>query len=194
MHYEKEKRTFRIRKELKQIHGMVRLVIWRQLFRISARSLATLIFPVSIQANARTESKSGSDRFLANPFQQIIHKSSYYLIPYSAKLLTATKNHKVKTKNDVDRGLNVKLKACRYGESIPRDLPKPSPLPVPVQRAGVCYGELLALRPTPNLENHPFLASRDCLFNTGDNPAHATFRLRHPATRRCAMLNLVRVE
>jgi hypothetical protein len=40
------------------------------------------------------------------------------------------------------------------------------------------YGEeLLALHPTPNLENHPLSAVRDCLFNT----FAATLHIRRPS-------------
>jgi len=39
------------------------------------------------------------------------------------------------------------------------------------------YGELLAPRPSPRLENHPLLSVRDCLFNI----FAATFRTRMPS-------------
>jgi hypothetical protein len=48
----------------------------------------------------------------------------------------------------------------------------------PVRRIVNCYGEQLsATRPTPKLENHPFLAVRDCLFST--------FAPTHRSPRKC---------
>jgi len=48
------------------------------------------------------------------------------------------------------------------------------------------YGELLAARPTPKLEDHPLSAVRDCLFNifatnlqTGDRSSIRNLRTRH---------------
>ena len=43
------------------------------------------------------------------------------------------------------------------------------------------YGEeLLALRPTPKLENHPLSAFRDCLFNVFAVTLHVCRPFLHP--------------